>query len=74
MKYVMSIVLLSMLFAVDTHALRAEDQVDVHPYLAQEFFVDLGVYFPNRTVGFRVDGSLDTPNDIIDFQRSHARR
>ena len=69
MKVVISIVLVSMLFAVDTHALRAEDQDDVHPYLTQEFFVDLGMYFPNRTVAFQINGSLDTPNDIIDFQR-----
>ena len=69
----MSIVLVSMLFAVDADALRAEDQDDVHPYLTDKFFVDLGVYFPNREVKFQVDGTLDTPNDIIDFEREFGR-
>jgi len=62
-------VLVSMFFAVDAQSLRADVQDDVHPYLTQEFFVDLGMYFPNRTVAFQVNGSLDTPNDIIDFHR-----
>ena len=69
MKYIMSVVLGSMLFAVDAHTLRAEDQDDVHPYLTEKFFVDLGAYFPNREVQFRVNGTLDAPNDNIDFGR-----
>ena len=68
MKSLMSVVLVSMLFAVDTGALRAEVEDDVHPYLTDKFFVDLGMYFPNREVQFRVNGTLDTPNDIIDFE------
>ena len=67
MKNVMGVVLFSMLFAVDTDALRAEAQDGIHPYLTDKFFVDLGVYFPNRELAFRVNGTLDTPNDIIDF-------
>ncbi len=67
MKNVMGVVLFSMLFVVDTNALRAEVQKDIHPYLTDKFFVDLGVYFPNREIEFRVNGMLDTPNDIIDF-------
>jgi len=69
MKYIMSVVLVSMLFAVDAQSLRAEDQDDVHPYLSEKFFVDLGAYFPNREVQFRVNGTLDAPNDNIDFGR-----
>jgi len=68
MKSVMGVVLFSMLFVVDTNALRAEVRDDIHPYLTDTFFVDLGVYFPNREVKFQVDGTLDTPNDIIDFE------
>jgi len=64
----MSIVLVSMLFAVDTDALRAEVQNEIHPYLTDKFFVDVGGYFPNREIQFQVDGTLDAPNDIIDFE------
>jgi len=68
MKYIMSVVLVSMLFAVDAHTLRAEDQDDVHPYLTEKFFVDLGAYFPNREVQFQVDGTLAGQNADIDFE------
>ena len=40
----------------------------MHPYLTEKFFVDLGGYFPNREVQFQVNGTLDTPNDLIDFE------
>jgi hypothetical protein len=68
MKNVMGVVLFSMLFAADTDALRAEVQDDIHPYLKDKFFVDLGVYFPNREIQFQVDGTLGTPNEDIDFE------
>ena len=69
MKYIMSIVLVSMLFAVDAQSLRADEQDDIHLYLTEKFFVDLGAYFLNREVQFRVNGTLDAPNDNIDFGR-----
>ena len=72
MKYIISIVLVSMLFAVDAQSLRAEDQDDIHPYLTEKFFVDLGAFFPNREVQFRVNGTLDAPNDNIDFGRVNS--
>jgi hypothetical protein len=68
MKYSLGVVLISMLFAVNAQSLHAEEQVDVHPYLTEKFFVDLGVYFPNREVQFHVKGTLDVPNDNIDFE------
>jgi len=68
-KNVIGVVLFSMLFAVDAKSLRAEDQDDIHPYLTETFFVDLGAFFPNREVQFRVNGMLDAPNDNIDFGR-----
>ncbi len=66
-KNLMGVVLFSMLFAVDTQSLRAEEQNDIHPYLTEKFFVDLGVFFPSREVQFQVDGTLGMPNDDIDF-------
>ena len=69
MKYGLGVVLFSMLFAVEPQSLWAEEQDDIHPYLTETFFVDLGVYFPNREVQFLVDGTLGTPNDDIDFER-----
>lgn len=42
----------------------------VHPYLSDKFFVDVGVFFPNRIWGVGVDGSLDESNDVIEFEES----
>ena len=66
-KYAKGIVLFSIVFVAEPNALRAEEESDIHPYLSSEFFVDLGVYFPDRKVGIQVDGTLSGPHDPIDF-------
>ena len=66
-KYARGIVLVSIFFVAEPSVLRAEEGSDIHPYLISEFFVDLGVYFPDRKVGIRVDGSLVGVNEPIDF-------
>jgi len=67
-KNLMGVVLIGMLFAIDAQSLRAEEQSEIHPYLTETFFVDLGVYFPSREVRFQVDGTLAGQNADIDFE------
>jgi hypothetical protein len=48
----------------------AEESDDVHPYLNNGFSVDLGVFYPDRQLDLRVNGSLDGINREIDFDES----
>lgn len=48
--------------------LGAEEQSGVHPYVDQKFFVDLGMYFPDREVKLTVNGSVVGPGNEIDFE------
>jgi len=66
-KYASGIVLVSIIFVAEPTVLRAEEGSDIHPYLTSEFFIDMGVYFPDRKVGIQVDGTLVGINDPIDF-------
>ena len=67
-KYSLGVVVFSMLFAVEPQSLWAEEQNDIHPYLTETFFVDLGAYFPDRNVQLQVNGSLTAPNAPINFE------
>jgi hypothetical protein len=48
----------------------AEEIDDVHPYLKNGFSLDLGVFYPDRQLDLRVNGSLDGINKEIDFDES----
>jgi len=48
----------------------AEESVDVHPYLKNGFSLDLGIFYPDRQLDLRVNGSLGGINDEIDFDES----
>lgn len=45
----------------------AEESADVHPFLADTWNIQLGVYLPRRDINIRVDGSIGGDNDSIDF-------
>lgn len=45
----------------------ATEPDDVHPYLENGFSLDLGIFFPDRKLGIRVNGSVAGINDEIDF-------
>ena len=45
----------------------AAESDDLHPYLRSGFSLDLGVFFPDRKLEIRVNGSLAGINDEIDF-------
>ena len=47
----------------------ADDQNDVHPYLSAKFFIDTGVYFPDRKVAISVGGSISGVSPFVDFQQ-----
>ena len=50
--------------------LHAQEQIDVHPYLTDRFFIDLGVFFPDRDTRVRVDGTISGENREFDFERA----
>ena len=61
-------------FAAPQLTVAAESE-DLHPYLESKFSLDLGVYFPDRELNLRVNGSLAGDNDEIDFDnRTRLRR
>ena len=45
----------------------AAESDDVHPYLENGFSLDIGVFYPDRELDLRVNGSLAGINDEIDF-------
>ena len=61
-----TIVVCALCLAVPQLTVAAETE-DVHPYLENGFSLDLGIYFPDRTMDLRVNGSLRGINDEIHF-------
>ncbi len=51
------IVLLAPVFA------SAQDNHDVHPFLSKRYFVTLGIFFPDRSFKFDVDGTTTSTTD-----------
>jgi len=45
----------------------AAETEDPHPYLRRSFSLDLGVFYPDRHLDLRVNGSVAGINDEIDF-------
>ena len=48
----------------------SEEAGTAHPYLTEKFFVDVGIFFPDRTFGVSVDGSLGEDHDLVEFEES----
>ncbi len=55
-------------FAAPQLTVAAESE-ELHPYLESGFSLDLGVFFPDRELDLRVNGSLAGVNDEIDFDK-----
>ncbi len=52
----------------------AAESEDLHPYLQRGFSLDVGVFYPDRELDLRVNGSLGGVNDEIDFDaRGHIK-
>jgi len=45
----------------------AEDAEDLHPYLESGFSIDLGIFYPDRELDLRVNGTASGINDEIHF-------
>ena len=52
------------------NALHAQEREDVHPYLTETFFIDLGVFFPDRDTRLGVDGIITGENDDFEFAQA----
>ncbi len=55
-------------FAGPQLAVAAESE-DLHPWLERGFSLDLGVFYPDRELDLRVNGTLTGINDEIDFDK-----
>jgi len=69
MRYVNRITVVCFLLISGTNLLHAQEQTDVHPYLTNTFFIDLGIYFPDRETRLGVDGSISGDNNDFEFDR-----
>ncbi len=47
----------------------AAESEDLHPYLERGFSLDLGIFYPDRDLDLRVNGSITGINDEIDFDK-----
>ncbi len=47
----------------------AAESEDLHPYLERGFSLDLGIFYPDRELDLRVNGSIAGINDQIDFDK-----
>ena len=52
-----------------TNPTHSQELSNVHPSLTDKFVLDLGMYFPERSVTIRVDGSIAGINREIDFEK-----
>lgn len=67
-SYVKGFVLASIFLVADTTLLYAQETGDVHPYMTEKFFLDLGVFFPERKLRINVNGSSPGDKRDINFE------
>jgi len=60
--------LLCVLLIAGTNLVYAQEPGDVHPSLTEKFVLDMGVFFPDRSLKIHVDGSVAGRNPNIDFE------
>ncbi len=68
MKLFHGFVLTAALVSSFTQFAQAEEQSNEHPYLSEKFFVDVGIFFPDRQFSIRVNSTVTGPTDVIDFE------
>lgn len=66
MRYIKAICLGVIILCAAAGAFAA-DKGEAHAYLTEKFFVDVGIYFPERQLRISVDGTNPAGNDDIDF-------
>lgn len=67
MRFSNYIVSVSVLLLAATEPAFADEQEDGHAYFTNKFTLDLGMFYPERQVAIRVNGSLGGQNRTIDF-------
>lgn len=70
MHFLKRLAICGLLWVSGSSLLYAQESEDVHPYLTETFFVDLGVYFPDRETKLGVDGGLSGINSDFEFERA----
>ena len=58
-----------MLYLAGPQLTVAAESEDLHPYLERGFSLDLGIFYPDRELDLRVNGSINGINDEIDFDK-----
>ena len=66
----MYVLLCSVLLLGSMQSGHAANTEGVHPYLEDTFFIDVGVFLPERRLGLAVDGSGGEIHDPIEFEES----
>jgi hypothetical protein len=64
-----TLIVVAIIFAVP-QVVTAEETRDRHPYLENGFSLDLGVFYPDRQLDLRINGSVGGINTEIDFDES----
>ncbi len=67
MRVIRHTILFSFLLTSSMDLAHAQESVEVHPYLGEKFFADLGVFFPDRRLKLSAQGSTDNINELVDF-------
>ena len=70
MSYANRFAVVCLLLISGSNLLHAQEQADVHPYLTEKFFIDLGIYFPDLETRLGVDGVISGINDDFEFFRA----
>lgn len=68
MKRAKMILLFCAILIAATNLVYSQELSKVHPSLTDDFVLDVGIYFPERSVKIRVDGTIAGINQDIDFE------
>jgi hypothetical protein len=74
MKLLQGAVLTAALISSIAQLAQAEEASNEHPYLTDKFFVDVGIFFPERQFGITVKSTIEGPIDEIDFEADVGAR
>ncbi len=69
MAFRTAILIVCMLCFAGPQLTAAAESEDRHPLLASPFSIDIGVFYPDRELDLRVNGSIAGINDEIDFDK-----
>lgn len=69
MVQIRHILFIGLLLVGSPKLLHAQGSVDVHPYLSDEFFFDVGVFFPDRRLKLSANGSISGIHPVVDFNQ-----